>query len=101
MLGTLWLLAVDVVGERGWFNVRPPLLLEQHDLAGLDVSELFTGLFFYHGRVSALQPVDAVLQGVLLGSHTVDLLLQPLRLGPLCLPYPHAICADDNFVAQE
>ena len=77
------------------------LRLDQDDLTGLNVSQLFASFFLDRARIFPLKAVYLVLQALVYYFLLINLLLQPNRFSTLALIDLHAVGAADHLVTNE
>ena len=77
------------------------LWLDQDDLTGLNVPQLFTRFFLDGVGLFPLQAIDLVLELLVFYLLLVNLLLKPDSLSSLAFINLHAIGAEDHLVTNE
>ena len=85
----------------GAFAVRFGLWLDQYNLTGFNVAQLFARFFLDGAGIFPLQAIDLVLELLVDRLFLVNLLLKADSLGSLAFVDLHAIGAEDHFVTNE
>ena len=85
----------------GAFAVRFGLWLDQYNLTGFNVAQLFARFFLDGAGIFPLQAIDLMLELLVDRLFLVNLLLKADSLGSLAFVDLHAIGAEDHFVTNE
>lgn len=85
----------------GALAVRFGLWLDQYNLTGFNVAQLFTRFFLDGAGIFPLQAIDLVLELLVYHLFLVDLLLKADSFGSLAFVDLHAIGAEDHLVTYE